>query len=1151
MDDTITHCWIDINGPIPFQPYKSPRLQSVCQLSPTALTATHFHLIFIIMSLFDKVARTIDYTTATWAPLDTNGARPEPHTAENRLLRLRQLFRKPALSPMDVIRTLRGACGEGINDRDMMLEDLLVDMASHKDLSASLKVQQTVINFLYKDLPHPPCGFLTPLDVNKAPYPPPQVTQGDGPKMPAQVHYAYRAADGSNYNSLIPGIGKAGSPYARSVPATNLTPVTTLPDPHLVFDTLLKRDKFTPHPDGISSLFFAFADLVIHSIFNTNSTDWSINDSSSYLDLSVLYGSSEDQLKTVRAFDGMGKLKPDCFADKRLLMMPPASCALLVLLNRNHNYIAEKLFDINEFQRYKDPARLPEDEKEIQDNEIFHRTRLVNCGYFMHIVLGDYVGAILGLVRDANSWRLDPLMDFREMNHDISARGEGNVVSVEFNLLYRWHSTLSEENTEWLEREFGRLFPPKDAGDNDILIFKDNVRKMGMGYSKTEPTEWTFGGKSRVNGRFKDQDLAEILQNATGQVAGAFKARGTPEIMRVVEVLAIRQSRTWGICSLNEFRKFIGLKPYKDFKEWNPDPQIYTAAAALYKDIDRLELHVGLQAEETKKPQPGAGLCPGFTISRAILADAVCLTRGDRFLTTDFTPYNLTAWGYKDCQYDTEDGSYGGLLTKLLFRTLPEHYPAGSALAHFPFHIPQKMFTTFAARKDGSVYKYKWPEFKAGDLPANMKSVLDNVPFLKSLETPSWKVVADLESVKTVLSTRSKSFSSDIGEREAKVVALVSGRKGGDNDDGAMRTRVTEFLASRNGLPEYFKERTEFLLKDKAFDQAGSKGVCYVDIVKDVINMLPIHWICHEIAYLPLKTRNHLQGAWYEQPTFDKFADIAQYVYMNFDPVDDFKLRERSQKGAEEVINTIRSRLDDSDRKFESIATDALEYVKLMRRTDNVNFLKALRGSTKGNTTDLAVGVFNATIPTAPLFSKAVAQVVDYFLEEANIQAKEEISKIFLAGGEGSSAKIMGYIREALRLNPIFAGVYRRAREDIILGQRVTPLDDIFIDIAKANASLGDKVDYARPSGKQGILSPYEDGLLAPKLFEAVAPVVVGTILSKEGLKRAGGESGKLTKFDEEWQHGTKHRQYVNMSGLVTPWPDAMIVTFTGHPERV
>ena len=44
-----------------------------------------------------------------------------------------------------------------------------------------------------------------------------------------------------------------------------------------------------------------------------------------------------------------------------------------------------------------------------QDDEIFERTRLVNCGFFMQVILGDYVGAILGLVRDGLDWRLDPL----------------------------------------------------------------------------------------------------------------------------------------------------------------------------------------------------------------------------------------------------------------------------------------------------------------------------------------------------------------------------------------------------------------------------------------------------------------------------------------------------------------------------------------------------------------------------------------------------------------------------------------------------------------------------------------------------------------------------------------------------------------------
>jgi len=38
------------------------------------------------------------------------------------------------------------------------------------------------------------------------------------------------------------------------------------------------------------------------------------------------------------------------------------------------------------------------------------------------------------------------------------------------------------------------------------------------------------------------------------------------------------------------------------------------AAQKLYESIDRLELYPGLQAEETKVPGPGAGLCPGWSL---------------------------------------------------------------------------------------------------------------------------------------------------------------------------------------------------------------------------------------------------------------------------------------------------------------------------------------------------------------------------------------------------------------------------------------------------------------------------------------------------------------------------------------------------------
>lgn len=150
---------------------------------------------------------------------------------------------------------------------------------------------------------------------------------------------------------------------------------------------------------------------------------------------------------------------------------------------------------------------------------------------------------------------------------------------------------------------------------------------------------------------------------------------------------------------------------YTTFLEWNSDPDVADAAEKLYGNIDMLELYVGLQAEEAKPVVPGAGLCPceshfadhfvpyngrldissAYTVSRAILADAIALTRGDRFYTADYTPFNMTAWGFADCQRDPNAPGYGSTLGRLFLRTLPKHFSHNSTYTWFPLMTPQAM----------------------------------------------------------------------------------------------------------------------------------------------------------------------------------------------------------------------------------------------------------------------------------------------------------------------------------------------------------------------------------------------------------------------------------------------------------------------------
>lgn len=86
---------------------------------------------------------------------------------------------------------------------------------------------------------------------------------------------------------------------------------------------------------------------------------------------------------------------------------------------------------------------------------------------------------------------------------------------------------------------------------------------------------------------------------------------------------------------------------------------------------------------------PGAGITPTFTISRAILSDAVTLVRGDRFYTIDYNPKNLTNWGYSEVQYDLAV-QQGCVFYKLCLRAFPHHFKANSIYAHMPMTIPDE-----------------------------------------------------------------------------------------------------------------------------------------------------------------------------------------------------------------------------------------------------------------------------------------------------------------------------------------------------------------------------------------------------------------------------------------------------------------------------
>ena len=184
-----------------------------------------------------------------------------------------------------------------------------------------------------------------------------------------------------------------------------------------------------------------------------------------------------------------------------------------------------------------------------------------------------------------------------------------------------------------------------------------------------------------------------------------------PKALCSVEILGMEAARRWHVGSLNEFRKHFGLKTYDTFEEINSNPDVANALRHLYEHPDYVELYPGIVSEEAKEPMiPGVGIAPTYTISRAVLSDAVALVRGDRHYTVDYNPRNLTNWGYNECRYDLNINQ-GCIFYKLATRAFPNWFKPDSIYAHYPMTIPSEnrnIMKTLGREQD---YSYDPPSF--------------------------------------------------------------------------------------------------------------------------------------------------------------------------------------------------------------------------------------------------------------------------------------------------------------------------------------------------------------------------------------------------------------------------------------------------------
>ncbi|KAH7065052.1 heme peroxidase [Macrophomina phaseolina] len=994
--------------------------------------------------------------------------------------------------------------GELVDDKTYFMERLIQAVAGLPDTSPlGKKLTDGFLTQLYGDLQHPPQSYLG-------------------------GHLKYRMADGS-WNSLKhPKLGAAGMPYARTVQPKTPQPVA-LPDAGVVFDSLMVRKKSEKHPNRISSMLFYLASIIIHDLFHTDHDDFSKSKTSSYLDLAPLYGSNDDDLSRMRTFKD-GKIKPDCFAEERLLLFPPGVGVLLIMFNRFHNYVAGQLADINEGNRFSKPVEGrsgPHAQTwEKYDEDLFQTARLITCGLYVNCILLDYVRTILNLNKTDSNWALNPRADIKGVE-----QGVGNQVSAEFNLVYRWHSVISDRDEKWTEDLWKELFPDKDPKNMEMHEFLARLNKLAEQTPK-EPEKRTFNKLQRkADGTFDDDALVKILTESIEDCANSFGALRVPAVMRAIE-------------------EAFQLDPHTTFEDINPE--VADQLKHLYETPDRVELYPGLVVESAKEPMvPGSGLCTNYTISRGVLSDAVALVRGDRFYTLDNHPKLLTNWGFALIQPDAEIDN-GCVFYKLFTRAFPNHFKPDSVYAHYPLTIPSEMESVLKTLGKAHMYTFDKPRYEGHPQLVYSYECAEKILGDKATFHVTWGPAMEF-----LMGKPAKNF-------------MLAGDGYENMESRKMISEALYIKEWQKEVKKYYLTKSEEILKKKSYKLGDNLN--QVDLVRDVGNLVHIHFAA-DLFLLPLKTENNPHGIFTEHELYMILAAVFTVVFFDLDPGSSFPLRQKGQKATQSLGKLVELKVKEI-KAGGGILSSAMSMIFPSAETGNslehygTHLIKRLLKTDK-DVHDLVWGHIMGTAGgMAPNQGQLFAQTIEFFLTTEQGRALLPTCRaLALRDDDEAFDALMHYFMEGSRLGGE-TGVFRYATKPVTV-----------IDAGRTiELKQGDKIMvHLRAASRDPAIFPDPDQVKVDRPLEAyihlgagphqclglpmtrIALTTLFKVVLKEcpNLRVAKGPQGTIRKVEQamgppelERKEVRYHKYLTEMNDSFFPFPQSLKVNWDDAETR-
>ncbi|MGW5316674.1 peroxidase family protein [Nocardia thailandica] len=489
------------------------------------------------------------------------------------------------------------------------------------------------------------------------------------------AHRGARTVDGTYNDLAAPRTGSVGCRFGRNFPLAATAPETgdrlVQPNPRLVADVLLRRDRFRP-ATTLNLLAAAWIQFEVHDWFSHTTDDtapftvtlddrdpWPerpmtvastptvpaprpgdpptfVTAGTHWWDASQIYGGTAEFAAALRsgkdgelALDQLGLPPLDATellaADEAAANAWVGLALLHSLFLREHNAICRRLA-----QRY--PA--------LTDQQLYDTARLVNAALIAKIHTIDWTPAIIahpttvaamranwfGVLGERVARRFGRLASSEVLcgipGSAVDDSGVPYSLTEEFVAVYRMHPLIPDELTV------------RDLADDRPLVthpFTDlGVTAIRDRLAET-PMDTLFYSFGRAN------PGALTLHNYPGHLRTLARP-GRPLLdLATVDILRVRER---GVPRYNEFRRLLRLPPVTAFARMTDDPEWARELADVYGDVEDVDLMVGLYAEPTL---PGFGFSD--TAFRVFVLMASRRLSADRFFTTDFRPEIYTEAG--------------------------------------------------------------------------------------------------------------------------------------------------------------------------------------------------------------------------------------------------------------------------------------------------------------------------------------------------------------------------------------------------------------------------------------------------------------------------------------------------------------------------